>query len=71
MPATFSPLSFWRVARDHGVTWYSAVPTLHPLLLARAGDPTDPSRRPVGAEKPRFIRLGRASLPPADVARGP
>src|SRR5260221_27377 len=30
VPAKFSPLSFWRVARDHGVTWYSAVPTLHP-----------------------------------------
>ena len=37
--AKFSPLSFWRVARDHGVTWYSAVPTLHQLLLARAADP--------------------------------
>src|SRR2546422_314061 len=29
VPARFSPLSFWRVARDHGVTWDSAVPTLH------------------------------------------
>src|SRR5262249_55220139 len=29
VPAKFNPLSFWRVARDHGVTWYSAVPTLH------------------------------------------
>ena len=37
VPGKFSPLSFWRVARDHGVTWYSAVPTLHQLLLARAG----------------------------------
>ncbi len=36
VPAKFSPLSFWRVARDYGVTWYSAVPTLHQLLLARA-----------------------------------
>ena len=39
VPAKFNPLSFWRTARDHGVTWYSAVPTLHQLLLARAGDP--------------------------------
>ena len=40
VPAKFSPLSLWRVARDYGVTWYSAVPTLHQLLLRarRAGD---------------------------------
>ena len=37
VPHKFRPLSFWRVARDYGVTWYSAVPTLHQLLLARAG----------------------------------
>src|SRR4051794_2267463 len=65
VPSKFSPLSFWRTARDHGVTWYSAVPTLHQLLLARAGDPSDPSRRPAGTEKLRFIRSCSASLPPA------
>jgi acyl-CoA synthetase (AMP-forming)/AMP-acid ligase II len=61
VPAKFNPLSFWRVARDYGVTWYSAVPTLHQLLLARveAGAP-----RPPGAEKLRFIRSCSASLPP-------
>jgi acyl-CoA synthetase (AMP-forming)/AMP-acid ligase II len=61
VPAKFSPLSFWRVARDHGVTWYSAVPTLHQLLLARA-EPG--AARPAGAEKLRFIRSCSASLPP-------
>ncbi len=65
VPQKFSPLSFWRVARDHGVTWYSAVPTLHQLLLARAGDSDDPSKRPAGAERLRFIRSCSASLPPA------
>jgi acyl-CoA synthetase (AMP-forming)/AMP-acid ligase II len=65
VPSKFSPLSFWRTARDQGVTWYSAVPTLHQLLLARAGDPSDPSRRPAGTEKLRFIRSCSASLPPA------
>jgi acyl-CoA synthetase (AMP-forming)/AMP-acid ligase II len=64
VPSKFSPLSFWRVARGCGVTWYSAVPTLHQLLLARAGDPSDPSRRPAGAEHLRFIRSCSASLPP-------
>jgi acyl-CoA synthetase (AMP-forming)/AMP-acid ligase II len=62
VPQKFRPLSFWRVARDHGVTWYSAVPTLHQLLLARAADPT--SRRPAGSERLRFIRSCSASLPP-------
>ena len=61
VPGTFSPLSFWRVVRDHHVTWYSAVPTLHQLLLARA-EPG--SSRPEGAERLRFIRSGSASLAP-------
>jgi acyl-CoA synthetase (AMP-forming)/AMP-acid ligase II len=61
VPAKFSPLSFWRVARDYGATWYSAVPTLHQLLLARV-EPGAP--RPAGAEKLRFIRSCSASLPP-------
>ena len=61
VPGKFSPLSFWRVVRDHGVTWYSAVPTLHQLLLARA---EAGSGRPAGAERLRFIRSCSASLPP-------
>jgi acyl-CoA synthetase (AMP-forming)/AMP-acid ligase II len=60
VPAKFSPLSFWRVVRDHGVTWYSAVPTLHQLLLARA----EPGSKPAGAERLRFIRSCSASLAP-------
>ena len=61
VPGKFSPLSFWRVAKDHGVTWYSAVPTLHQLLLARADGA---SAQPAGAERLRFIRSCSASLPP-------
>lgn len=60
VPAKFNPLSFWRVARDYGVTWYSAVPTLHQLLMARA----EPGVKPAGAEKLRFIRSCSASLSP-------
>jgi acyl-CoA synthetase (AMP-forming)/AMP-acid ligase II len=63
VPAKFNPLSFWRIARDHGMTWYSAVPTLHQLLLARAADPTSRRRLP-GTEKLRFIRSCSAALPP-------
>jgi len=61
VPQKFSPLSFWRIARDHGVTWYSAVPTIHQLLLARA---EKGAARPAGAEKLRFIRSCSAALPP-------
>jgi acyl-CoA synthetase (AMP-forming)/AMP-acid ligase II len=61
VPSKFNPLSFWRVARDYGATWYSAVPTLHQLLLARV-EPG--AARPAGAEKLRFIRSCSASLPP-------
>jgi oxalate---CoA ligase len=61
VPAKFNPLSFWRVARDHGVTWYSAVPTMHQLLLARV-DPA--AGKPAGAERLRFIRSCSASLSP-------
>jgi acyl-CoA synthetase (AMP-forming)/AMP-acid ligase II len=60
VPARFNPLSFWRVARDYGMTWYSAVPTLHQLLAARA----EPGARPAGAAKLRFIRSCSASLSP-------
>jgi acyl-CoA synthetase (AMP-forming)/AMP-acid ligase II len=58
VPAKFSPLSFWRFVRDTKASWYSAVPTIHSLLLARAG-----SQRPEGAENLRFIRSCSAALP--------
>ena len=61
VPAKFSPLAFWRTAHEHGATWYSAVPTLHQLLLARA---QPGAAKPAGAEKLRFIRSCSASLPP-------
>lgn len=59
VPARFNPLSFWRTVRDHRITWYSAVPTIHQLILARLG-----AERPAGAEQLRFIRSCSASLPP-------
>jgi acyl-CoA synthetase (AMP-forming)/AMP-acid ligase II len=58
IPQKFSPLSFWRIVRDTHVTWYSAVPTIHQLLLSRAGND-----RPAGAEELRFIRSCSAALP--------
>lgn len=61
VPAKFSPLSFWRTARDYRATWYSAVPTIHQLLLARADRG---AARPAGAEHLRFVRSCSAALPP-------
>jgi acyl-CoA synthetase (AMP-forming)/AMP-acid ligase II len=61
VPAKFNPLSFWSVARDYRATWYSAVPTLHQLLLARV---KTGAARPAGAEHLRFIRSCSASLAP-------
>jgi acyl-CoA synthetase (AMP-forming)/AMP-acid ligase II len=60
VPTKFSPLSFWQTAKEHGATWYSAVPTIHQLLLARA---KKDAPRPAGAEKLRFIRSCSAALP--------
>jgi acyl-CoA synthetase (AMP-forming)/AMP-acid ligase II len=65
VPAKFSPLSFWRIAEETGATWYSAVPTIHQLLLARV-KPGEP--RPAGTQKLRFIRSCSASLPPQVMA---
>ena len=61
VPAKFNPLSFWRMARDYGVTWYSAVPTIHQLLLARAairpaGDRPAPSGSASSARAARRCR---------------
>jgi acyl-CoA synthetase (AMP-forming)/AMP-acid ligase II len=36
IPPRFSASEFWKLFRDHHVTWYSAVPTIHQVLLERA-----------------------------------
>jgi acyl-CoA synthetase (AMP-forming)/AMP-acid ligase II len=56
----FDPLSFWSTVREHGVTWYSAVPAIHQILLARSKQ-----KRPSAAEQLRFVRSCSAALPPA------
>jgi oxalate---CoA ligase len=37
-PRRFSASSFWADCATHGATWYSAVPTIHRILLSRAED---------------------------------
>jgi acyl-CoA synthetase (AMP-forming)/AMP-acid ligase II len=56
----FNPLSFWSTVKEHRATWYSAVPTIHQVLLARSKQ----GSRPQGAEYLRFIRSCSASLAP-------
>ncbi len=58
VPAKFNALSFWRTVREHRVTWYSGVPTMHQLLLART------HHKPVEAASLRFIRSCSAPLSP-------
>jgi acyl-CoA synthetase (AMP-forming)/AMP-acid ligase II len=58
-PSKFNPLSFWRIVREHRATWYSAVPTIHHLILARSSG----SEKPAGAESLRFVRSCSAALP--------
>jgi acyl-CoA synthetase (AMP-forming)/AMP-acid ligase II len=59
VPPRFSAASFWQHAREHEATWYSAVPTIHQILLARA-DQVDEPRQPL-----RLIRSCSAALAPA------
>ena len=58
VPTKFNALSFWRTVREHGVTWYSGVPTMHQLLLART------HHKPVEAASLRFIRSCSAPFSP-------
>src|SRR5581483_953265 len=64
VPPRFNPLSFWSAVRDHQATWYSAVPTIHQVLLSRS----KAGARPAGAERLRFIRSCSAALPPQMMA---
>jgi acyl-CoA synthetase (AMP-forming)/AMP-acid ligase II len=56
VPTKFNALSFWRTVREHRVTWYSGVPTMHQLLLART------HHKPTEAATLRFIRSCSAPL---------
>src|SRR2546421_4544790 len=63
IPNKFKPLSVRSPVREHRATWYSAVPTIHQVLLSRAR-----GMRPSGAEGLRFIRSCSAALAPQTMA---
>jgi acyl-CoA synthetase (AMP-forming)/AMP-acid ligase II len=58
IPPRFSASTFWPVQAETGATWYSAVPTIHQVLLLRADDDKAPSK------SFRFIRSCSAALAP-------
>ncbi|WP_374384258.1 acyl--CoA ligase [Dongia sp.] len=59
-PAGFNALKFFAQLDMAEATWYSAVPTMHQTVLARAKGNADVIAR----RKLRFIRSSSASLPP-------
>lgn len=64
-PPGFSALEFWKLLETFKPTWYSAVPTMHQMLLARA----ERNLPVIKANPLRFIRSSSASLPPAVMER--
>jgi acyl-CoA synthetase (AMP-forming)/AMP-acid ligase II len=52
-------MTFWQVAEEHRATWYSAVPTIHQMLLLRHR-----GGKPAGARLMRFIRSSSSALAP-------
>jgi acyl-CoA synthetase (AMP-forming)/AMP-acid ligase II len=63
VPPRFSAHSFWPAVQAHGVTWYSAVPTIHQVLVSRADADGAPHRSGF-----RFIRSCSSALAPATLA---
>ena len=59
IPPRFSASRFWGEQRESGATWYSAVPTIHQILLARADEEGAPH------ESFRLIRSCSSALAPA------
>ncbi|KAJ4837440.1 Ribonuclease ageritin [Turnera subulata] len=60
----FSATTFWADMVKYGATWYTAVPTIHQIILDRHVNKPEPEY-----PKLRFIRSCSASLAPAILAR--
>lgn len=59
-PTGFNALEFWKWVESYHPTWYSAAPTMHQMILARACQ----NEAIVKAHPFRFIRSSSAPLPP-------
>jgi oxalate---CoA ligase len=60
LPVRFSAHAFWPLVKAQAVTWYSAAPTIHQILLVRAASDNAPARSGF-----RFVRSCSAALAPA------
>ncbi|MBI1242828.1 MAG: AMP-binding protein [Nostoc sp. RI_552] len=58
-PPGFNALEFWQLVDEYKPTWYSAAPTIHQTILARASRNQDI----VKSHSLRFIRSSSAPLP--------
>jgi acyl-CoA synthetase (AMP-forming)/AMP-acid ligase II len=58
VPEKFNPMSFWKTVSEHRATWYSCVPTIHQLSVARLKE------KPEGIESLRFVRSCSSALSP-------
>lgn len=59
IPERFSASNFWNLQKDYSATWYSAVPTIHQILLMRADGDNAPDK------SFRFVRSCSSALAPA------
>ena len=57
VPQGFDAMTFWSAIAENHATWYSAVPTIHQMLLLR-----NRGERPAGSENLRFIRSSSSAL---------
>ncbi len=64
VPSRFSAGAFWPAVQTYRVNWYSAVPTIHQVLLARADADGAPTQSGF-----RFIRSCSSALAPATLAQ--
>ncbi len=64
-PDGFNALEFWGWIETFRPTWYSAVPTMHQLILARA----ERNAAIVSSHRLRFVRSSSAALPPVVLER--
>ena len=62
VPRRFGPRRFWQQAREHGVTWLSAGPTLHRMILEKVDEAGAPQTL-------RFVRSCSSALSPSLLER--
>jgi len=60
IPGRFNPLGFRRLVKTQQATWYTAVPSIHQMVVARSAETESVAR---DGQALRFIRSSSAALP--------